>query len=131
MKIAVLIARVLLGLIFVVFGLNFFFPQVLHMAQPPMSKEAMAFSGGLWGSGYFFQYMKVIEIVSGLFLLINRFTAFFLLVLLPISVNIFLFHAMLAPAGVPVGAAVIILNIFLCIAHIKYYKSVFTVKPTV
>jgi putative oxidoreductase len=131
MKIAVLIARVLLGLIFVVFGLNFFFPQVLHMTPPPMSKEATAFSGGLWGSGYFFQYMKVIEIVSGFFLLINRFTAFFVLVLLPISVNIFLFHAILAPAGVPVGAAVILLELFLCIAYLKYYKSVFTTVPTV
>jgi putative oxidoreductase len=131
MKIAVLIARILLGLIFVVFGLNFFFPQVLHMIPPPMSKEATAFSGGLWGSGYFFQYMKVIEIVSGFFLLINRFTAFFVLVLLPICINIFLFHAMLAPAGVPVGTAVIVLDLFLCIAYFKYYKSVFTTVPTV
>ena len=92
---------------------------------------AGAFSGGLYGSGYFFQYMKVFEIVSGLFLLINRFTAFFLLVLLPISLNIFLFHAILAPAGVPIGAGVIVLNVFLCVAYFKYYKSVFTTVPTV
>jgi putative oxidoreductase len=131
MKTAALIARILLGLIFVVFGLNFFFPQVLHLAQPPMSKEAAAFAGGLGGSGYFFQYMKVIEIISGLFLLLNRYTAFFLLVLLPISVNVFLFHSILAPAGVPLGVAVILLNVFLCIGYIKYYKSVFTAKPTV
>jgi putative oxidoreductase len=131
MKVAVLIARILLGLIFVIFGLNFFFPQVLHMTPPPMSKEAMAFSGGLWGSGYFFQYMKVIEIVSGLFLLLNRYTAFFLLVLLPISVNVFLFHTILAPMGAPMGIAVLVLNVFLCIGYIKYYKSVFTAKPTV
>lgn len=132
MKIAVLIARVLLGLIFLVFGLNFFFHfSFLNMPQPAMSKEATAFSGGLWGSGYFFQYMKVIEIISGFFLLINRFTAFFVLVLLPISVNIFLFHAILAPAGLPVGAAVIVLELFLCVAYLKYYKSVFTAVPTV
>jgi len=130
MKIAALIARVLLGLIFLVFGLNFFF-QFLHMAQPPMSKEAAAFSGGLWGSGYFFQYMKVIEIVSGLFLLINRYTAFFLLMLLPISLNVFLFHTILVPSGAPLGIAVLVLNIFLCIAYIKYYTSVFTAKPKV
>lgn len=130
MKIAVLIARILLGLIFVVFGLNFFF-QFLHMAQPPMTPKATAFSGGLWGSGYFFQYMKVIEIVSGLFLLINRYTALFVLALFPISLNIFLFHTMLAPAGIPVGAAVIILNLFLGIAYFKYYKSIFTAQPVV
>lgn len=131
MKIAVLITRILLGLIYLIFGLNFFFPQVLHLAQPPMSKEAMAFSGGLWGSGYFFQYMKVIEIVSAVFLLLNRYTAFFLLTLLPISLNVFLFHTILAPAGAPMGIGIIALNVFLCIAYIKYYKSVFTAKPTV
>jgi putative oxidoreductase len=130
MKIAVLIARILLGLIFVVFGLNFFF-HFLTMAQPPMSKEAGAFSGGLYGSGYFFQYMKVFEIVAGVAILVNRFTAFFLLVLLPISLNIFLFHAILAPAGAPMGAGIIVLNVFLCIAYFKYYQSVFTIAPTV
>ena len=129
MKIAVLIARTLLGLIFLVFGLNFFFGFLPK--QPMPTGAAGAFSGGLWGSGYFFQYMKVIEIVSGLFLLLNRYTAFFLLVLLPISVNVFLFHTILAPMGAPMGIAVLVLNIFLCIGYIKYYKTVFTAKPTV
>lgn len=129
MKIAVLVARILLGLIFVVFGLNFFLQ--FYMPKQVMSKEAMAFSMGLFGSGYFFPFLKVIEIVSGFFLLINRYTAFFLLVLLPITVNVFLFHSILAPAGVPVGITVLVLNLFLCVAHIKYYSSVFTAKPKI
>lgn len=129
MKIAALIARILLGLIFVVFGLNFFLQ--FYMPKQVLSKEAMAFSMGLFGSGYFFPFLKVIEILSGLFLLINRYTAFFLLVLLPISVNVFLFHTVLAPAGIPVAVVLLALNIFLCIAHIKYYTSVFTAKPKV
>ncbi|MDN3549736.1 DoxX family membrane protein [Mucilaginibacter aquaedulcis] len=129
MKIAVLIARVLLGLIFVVFGLNFFF-QFIPMTPPPMSAKAQAFSGGLWGSGYFFQYMKIIEIVSGLAILFNRYTAFFLLILFPISVNIFLFHLILAPYGVPIGTAVILLNLFLGLAYRKYYSGIFTAVPT-
>jgi putative oxidoreductase len=128
MKIAVLIARVLLGLIFVVFGLNFF----LHFipSPPPTNDAAGAFSGGLYGSGYFFQYMKVLEVIGGLALLVNRYTAFFLLVLLPISLNIFLFHALLAPAGIAMGAGIIALNVFLCVAYFKFYKSVFTLAPT-
>jgi uncharacterized membrane protein YphA (DoxX/SURF4 family) len=130
MKTALLIARVLLGLIFVVFGINFFH-DFLHAAPPKMSPAASAFAGGLYGSGYFLQYLKCIEIISGFFLLINRFTAFFLLVLLPITVNIFLFHAILAPYGVPIGTAVIVLNLFLCIGYSKYYKSVFTMAPKV
>jgi putative oxidoreductase len=130
MKIAVLIARILLGLIFLVFGLNFFFPFI-KMQAPVLSPQATAFQVGLYGSHYFFQYMKVIEVVSGLFLLINRFTALFVIILLPICLNIFLFHAMLAPAGIPVGAAVIVLDLFLCYAYRKYYSSLFTTKPVV
>jgi putative oxidoreductase len=130
MKIAVLIARILLGLIFVVFGLNFFF-HFITMAQPPMSAPATAFSGGLFGSGYFFQYMKVIEIASGLFLLINRYTALFVVVLFPISLNVFLFHAILVPSGIPLGTIVLLLNLFLAFAYRKYYSSLFMATPTV
>ncbi|WP_183568744.1 DoxX family membrane protein [Mucilaginibacter sp. SP1R1] len=128
MKIAVLIARSLLGLIFLVFGLNFFF-QFLHMQQPPMPEKAQAFSGGLFGAGYFFPYMKVIEIASGVALLINRYTAFFLLILFPISLNIFLFHTLLAPAGMPLGVSIIILHLFLGYAYRKYYAGIFTAVP--
>ncbi len=128
MKIAVLIARVLLGLIFVVFGLNFF----LHFYNPPMpvmTPAATAFQTGLWGAGYFFKYMKVIEIVSGLFLLINRYTALFVVVIFPISLNIFLFHAILVPSGIPIGVAIIVLNLFLGYAYRKYYSALFTANP--
>ncbi len=130
MKIAALIARILLGLMFLVFGLNFFIPFIPMGAQPPMSPAATAFNTGLFGSGYFFQMVKVLEIVCGLFILINRFTAFFLLVLLPISVNIFLFHAILAPSGVAMGAGILALHLFLGFAYRKYYASLFTVAPT-
>jgi len=130
MKIAVLIARVLLGLIFLVFGLNFFF-HFINMAQPVMSPAATAFQAGLWGSGYFFKYMKVIEIASGLFLLLNRYTALFLVILFPISVNIFLYHAILVPPGIPLGTVIIILNLFLAFAYRKYYSGIFTAKPVV
>jgi putative oxidoreductase len=130
MKIAVLIARVLLGLIFVVFGLNFF----LHFYNPPMpvmSPAATAFQTGLFGSGYFFKYMKVIEVMCGMFILINRYTALFLVVLFPISVNIFLFHAILFPAGIPIGTAVLVLNLFLGFIYRKYYTGLFTAKPVI
>ena len=128
MKIAVLIARILLGLIFVVFGLNFF----LHFYNPPMpvmTPAATAFQTGLWGAGYFFKYMKVIEIAGGLCLLINRYTALFVVVLFPISLNIFLFHAILVPSGIPIGVAIIVLNLFLGYAYRKYYSGLFTVIP--
>ncbi|NHA08050.1 DoxX family membrane protein [Mucilaginibacter sp. HC2] len=131
MKIAVLIARILLGLIFVVFGLHFFFHFSFMPAPTPMPEKAQAFTGGLYGSGYFLQYMKVIEITSGLAILVNRFTAFFLLILFPITLNIFLFHAILVPSGIPVAAVIIILHLFLAFAYRKYYASLFTAVPTI
>ena len=128
MKIAVIIARSALGLIFLVFGLNFFL-HFIPMSAPPGGK-AGAFQGGLFGAGYFFPFMKVIETVSGLFLLINRYTAFFLLLLFPITVNICLFHAFLEPAGLPLGGLMLILHLFLGYAYFRYYRPVFEIQPT-
>jgi uncharacterized membrane protein YphA (DoxX/SURF4 family) len=128
MKIAVIIARSLLGLIFLVFGINFF----LHfIPMTPSPGKAGAFEGGLAGAGYFFPFMKVIETVSGLFLLINRYTAFFLLLLFPITVNIFLFHAFLLPSGLTMAAPMLVLHLFLGVAYRNYYRPVFTSRPAV
>src|ERR1700712_5419061 len=129
MKITVIIARSILGLIFLVFGLNFFL-HFIPMPSPPPGK-AGTFEGGLFASGYFFPFMKVIETVSGVFLLINRYTAFFLLLLLPITVNICLFHAFLAPSGLPLGGLMLVIHLFLGYAYFRYYRDIFTVQPTV
>jgi hypothetical protein len=130
MKTAVLITRILLGLIYVVFGLNYFFPFI-PMKEPAMSKEAIAFSSGLFGSGYFFPFLKVLEIVSGLFLLVNRYTAFFVLFIFPITLNIFLFHGFLVPSGLTMAVPMLIINIFLGYAYRKYYTTLFTASPVV
>lgn len=130
MKIAVLIARILLGIIYVVFGLNYFHP-FLHMPMPVVSKEASGFEGGLFGAGYFFPFMKAVEVISGIFLLINRYTALFTLIIFPITLNIFLFHAILVPSGLTMAAPMIIFNLFLAFAYRKYYTSIFVAKPTV
>jgi len=127
MKIAVIITRSILGLIFLVFGLNFFL-HFIPMAPPPAGK-AGAFEGGLFGAGYFFPFMKVIEIAGGLFLLINRYTAFFLLLLFPITVNICLFHAFLAPSGLPLGGLMLLIHLFLGYAYFKYFSLIFTSQP--
>lgn len=127
MKIAVIITRSILGLIFFVFGLNFFL-HFIHMS-PPHGK-AEAFEGGLFSAGYFFPFMKVIETVSGFFLLINRYTPFFLLLLFPITLNICLFDAFLVPSGLALGIVMLLIHLFLGYAYFKYYRPVFTSEPT-
>jgi hypothetical protein len=126
MKITVLILRSLLGVIYVVFGLNFF----LHfIALPTPGGAAGTFEGGLFVAGYFFPFMKVIEILSGLFLLINKYTALIVLIIFPITLNIFLFHAFLEPQGLSMGAPMLLINLFLGWAYRKYYTPIFTASP--
>lgn len=130
MKTAVTITRILLGLIYVIFGLNFFF-HFIPMQQPAMSKAATDFSMGLFGAGYFFPFLKVLEIISGIFLLINRYTAFFVLFIFPITLNIFLYHGFLLPSGLVMAAPMLIINLFLGYAYGKYYAPLFTASPVV
>ncbi|MFI5158276.1 MAG: DoxX family protein [Sphingobacteriales bacterium] len=128
MKIAVLITRSLLGLVFFGFGLAYFFHLIPNKAEPGAAGE---FSKGLFLSGYFFPFLKITETVCGFFLLINKFTALFLLIIFPVTINIFLFQAYLAPAGVILAGVMLLINIFLGYAYRKYYTGIFTVSPTV
>jgi hypothetical protein len=93
------VARLLLGTIFFVFGLNGF----LHfIPQPPMPEAAGLFLGGLASTGYFFPLLKGTEVLAAVALLSNRYVPLALTVLAPITINILLFHLVLAPApGLP------------------------------
>jgi hypothetical protein len=106
-----LIARVLLGLVFTVFGLNFF----LHFLPEPsgMPPAAAAFGGALFATGYMMQMVKIVEIGAGLLLLGNRLVPLALTLLAPIIVNIVAFHAFLAPAGLPMTLVILALELFL------------------
>ncbi len=99
-------ARLLLGLIFVVFGLNGFLNFV---PLPPLEGNAAAFMGGLAAAGYFFPMLKITEIVVGIALLANRFVPLALVVLAPITVNIVAFHS-LAPEGLPLALVIVALQ---------------------
>jgi putative oxidoreductase len=95
MKTSVLIARVLLGLLFLVFGLNGF----LHfIPTPPASGLAGQFLGALFVSHYL-NVIFALQIVAGVLLLANRFVPAALAILAPLLVNIALFHVFMAPAG--------------------------------
>jgi uncharacterized membrane protein YphA (DoxX/SURF4 family) len=103
-------ARLFLGLVFTVFGLNFF-AHFLPTPTPPPG--AAAFAGALFNSGYLFPLLKSIEVVAGLLLLTGRFVPLTLAVLAPIVVNIVGFHVALAPSGTPLALAVLAAEIYL------------------
>jgi len=93
------VSRIALGAGFVVFGLNGF----LHFAPlPPEPERAGAFLGALAATGYMIPLIKGTEVVAGALLLANRFVPLALALLAPGLVNIVLFHAFLAPAGLAV-----------------------------
>jgi len=105
MKIVTLIARILLGLMFVVFGLNKFL-NFIH--QPMPTGLAGQFIGALFVSHYLL-VIATLEVVTGALLLANRYVPLALTLLGPIVVNILLFHSFLEPSGVPMALFVVVL----------------------
>ncbi len=105
MKIAALIARYLLGLIFLVFGLNGF----LHfLPMPPMPPLAVEYFTVLIQSHYMV-LVFLLQVVGGALLLVNRFVPLALVLLGPVLVNILMFHFLMAPSGLPVALITTIL----------------------
>ena len=106
MKYVIIIARVLLGLVFVVFGSNAFFHFI---PMQPMPEKAAAFIMPLISSGYFYP-IAVLQVLGGICLLLGaRFVPLGLTLLGPIIVNIVLFHIFLAPAGLPLALVTAVL----------------------
>src|SRR6059036_3789610 len=124
MKIIATIARVLLGLIFVVFGLNAFL-QFLHMPPPPPG-PAGDFTKALFVS-HFFYVVAVLQIAGGALCLLGRFVPLGLTLLGPVIVNILLYHIFLEPSGLPLALVVSALALFLLWAHRAAFAGL--VKP--
>jgi len=117
--------RIVFGLMFFVFGLNGF---LQFIPQPP--PEAGAFLGALFQTGYFFPFLKTVEIIVGATLLANFFVALSLTVIAPVVLNIVLFHLFLAPdpAGLGIALTLLSMNIFLAYGYRNAYKGVLRQK---
>lgn len=122
-RIAATVVRYLIGLIFLVFSLNFFF-QFFEMPAP--EGAAGAFMGALFGSGYFFPMLKVFELLAAIMLLTGMYKSLGIAILGPITLNIFMFHAMLAQDGLPMGAILFLGNIFLAWTEKENFKGIFS-----
>ena len=118
-------ARVLLGLVFFVFGLNGFFG---FLPQPELPEAGGAFMGALAATGYMFPLIKGTEVLAGALLLGNRFVPLALTLLAPVVVNIVAFHGFLDPAGIGVGLVVLALTLYLAWSYRGAYRDVLAAK---
>ncbi|HXW83130.1 MAG TPA: hypothetical protein VEJ86_01895 [Candidatus Binataceae bacterium] len=125
MKIAILIARLLLGLIFVVFGANGFLHFIPNMTMPA---AAGAFFGALFATGYMVPLLFATQLLGGVLLLIGRPVPFALALLAPVIVNIFLFHIFLDPGGLPLAIVVAVLELFLAWNYRTAFAPLFTAR---
>jgi len=117
-------ARIILGLIFFVFGLNKF----LHfMPMPPMPEQAGQFMGGLSKAPYFFPLLAMCEVIAGSLLLVGRLVPLALLILAPIAVQILLFHVVLDPVtqGIVVAILIWICGLILAKAYWNRFRPLF------
>ena len=124
-----MIARILLGLIFFVFGLNGFLQFIQPPGEPPEALKA--FMTGMMATGYFIPFLKGTETLMGALLLANRFVPLALTVLAPIIVNIFLIHAILEPSGLVMAAVIVLLEIFLAWSYRGHFAGVLVAKAKV
>lgn len=108
--------RTAMGLLFVVSGLNGFL-QFLPAPSGGMPPGAAALGMALMNSGYLFQLVAGTQLAAGLLLVTNRFVPLALTLIAPVIVNIFLFHAFLAPSGLVVASLLVAAEVYLAWCH--------------
>lgn len=111
-----LISRVILGLVFFIFGLNGFF----HFIPVPQAPEqASQFMLAIIKTGYLMPLIKVVEVISGLGLLTGLFIPLCLVLITPVLINIFLFNLVLNPSAFWMNIVITIPYLFLLIKNYK------------
>ncbi len=125
-----LIARLVLGAGFLLFGLNGFLNFL--PTPPPPPAPALSFISALFATGYMIPLLKGTEVVAGLLLLGNRFVPLALALLAPVLVNINAFHLLLAPAGSAPGLLLLVAELYLAWSYREAFAPMLRsrVEPT-
>lgn len=125
MKIAVLIVRVLMGLLFAFSAIMFLFKLA---PIPEMTGNMKIFMDGMTASGYLMTTVKIIELLVAIAFVSGRFVPLATVVIFPIIVNILLVHIILAPEGLLMAILLLAGNLFLAWVHRDKYKSMLVAK---
>ena len=125
MKIAVIIVRTLMGSLFLFASISYLFNL---MPQPELTGDVKLFMDGMLATGYMMILIKITELICGLAFVSGYFVALALVVISPVIVNIFLFHLLVEPSGLPVAIFLVTANLFLGYAYIEKFKPILKAK---
>lgn len=115
--------RILLGIVLIVFGANVF---IGFMESPEFNEVGSAFIGTLFASGYVFQIMGIVFLISGVLFVWGKYKSFAALLLLPFTANILLFHIVLDINKGIIGIVMFLINLWMLWAYREGYKSLFS-----
>ena len=122
MKIATLIVRSLLGILFLLTSVSYF----LHLNPEPASTgDFKAFQVGLVASTYLIPLAKSIELLCGLSFVTGKFTTLANIIIFPVIINILLINYFLTPENLPIAIGIFLANVFLIYSHWENYRGLF------
>ena len=121
------VARLLMGLPLVVFGLNGFL-NFIPQPTTPLPEGAAAFAGALVKSGYMMQLIGATQLIVGVLLVLNRFVPLALALFAPFIVNSIAFHLCLEHSGLPMAAVFLVLEIYLAWAYRNAYRPMLAMR---
>ena len=114
--------QVLAGVMLVVFGLNKFL-YFIPMAPPPGAMTD--YMSTLFATGFIFPIIAVVEIVTGVAFVLNKFASLMAIVLAPIMINALLAHLFMDQAGIGGAAFIVIALMVVMFKNKERYKEIF------
>lgn len=125
MKIAIIIIRTLVGLMFIFASVSYF----LFTAPPPeFTGDTKTFMDGIAASKYILPVSKIFELLAGLMFVSGRFVALGVILIFPIALNILLINAIHMPSGLPIVVPLFLGILFLAYTEREKYAPLFTSK---
>lgn len=125
MKIAAIIVRILMGLMFAFASIAYFFKLV---PQPELTGDIKTFMEGIEASVYLMTTVKIFELLCAIAFLSGRFVPLAAVVIFPINLNILLFHLFLDPSSLMIAVLLMVGNLFLAYYYRDKYKPMLAAK---
>jgi putative oxidoreductase len=122
MKIAIIVIRTLIGLLFLFTSIGFFLKL---LPEPELTGNFKAFQVGLVASTYLIPLAKTVELLCGLSFVTGRYVTLANILILPVTINILFINFFLTPEGIPIALFVFFGNLFLIYSHWGNYKGLF------